>query len=143
MVWKPHVTVAAVVLRDGKFLLVEEETESGLAFNQPAGHLEEGESLVDAVVRETLEADVCEDLDPELPLRDSAWVLPDDLTLVQLSCFAGAYNFGSRWYWLAPGAQPHSVPFPAPDEDGAMTVTGELVNASFDPATGLDRKSVV
>lgn len=55
MIWKPHVTVAAVVQRDGKFLLVEEETEAGLAFNQPAGHLEAGESLVDAVIRETLE----------------------------------------------------------------------------------------
>lgn len=55
MVWKPNVTVAAVVERDGKYLLVEEETDTGLAFNQPAGHLEEGESLVDAVVREALE----------------------------------------------------------------------------------------
>ncbi|MBU1366119.1 MAG: NUDIX hydrolase [Gammaproteobacteria bacterium] len=55
MVWKPHVTVAAVVQRDGKFLLVEEETEAGLAFNQPAGHLEEGESLIEAVAREALE----------------------------------------------------------------------------------------
>ena len=55
MVWKPNVTVAAVVCRDGKFLLVEEETEAGLAFNQPAGHLAQGESLVQAVVRETLE----------------------------------------------------------------------------------------
>lgn len=55
MIWKPNVTVAAVVQRDGKFLLVEEETEAGLAFNQPAGHLEEGESLIEAVVRETLE----------------------------------------------------------------------------------------
>jgi 8-oxo-dGTP pyrophosphatase MutT (NUDIX family) len=55
MVWKPHVTVAAVVQRDGKFLLVEEETEAGLAFNQPAGHLEEGESLLAAVAREALE----------------------------------------------------------------------------------------
>lgn len=55
MIWKPNVTVAAVVQRDGKFLLVEEETEAGLAFNQPAGHLEEGEALVDAVIRETLE----------------------------------------------------------------------------------------
>ena len=55
MIWKPNVTVAAVVQRDGKFLLVEEETEAGMAFNQPAGHLEEGESLVDAVVREALE----------------------------------------------------------------------------------------
>ena len=55
MIWKPNVTVAAVVQRDGKFLLVEEETDAGLAFNQPAGHPEEGESLVDAVVREALE----------------------------------------------------------------------------------------
>ena len=55
MIWKPNVTVAAVVERDGRFLLVEEETEAGLAFNQPAGHLEEGENLIDAVVREALE----------------------------------------------------------------------------------------
>ncbi|GHU33784.1 NUDIX hydrolase [Betaproteobacteria bacterium] len=55
MVWKPHVTVAAVVERDGKFLLVEEETDEGIRFNQPAGHLECGESLTDAVVREVLE----------------------------------------------------------------------------------------
>lgn len=55
MVWKPNVTVAAVICRDGKFLLVEEETDKGLAFNQPAGHLEQGEALLDAVVRETLE----------------------------------------------------------------------------------------
>lgn len=55
MIWKPNVTVAAVVYRDGKFLLVEEETEAGLAFNQPAGHLEQGEALIDAVVREALE----------------------------------------------------------------------------------------
>ena len=50
--WKPNVTVAAVVERDGRFLLVEEETEGGLRFNQPAGHLEQGESLVAAVARE-------------------------------------------------------------------------------------------
>ena len=55
MIWKPNVTVAAVVERDGKFLLVEEETENGLAFNQPAGHLEAGEALLDAVVREARE----------------------------------------------------------------------------------------
>ena len=55
MVWKPHVTVAAVLERDGKFLLVEEETDDGLRYNQPAGHLECGESLSEAAVRETLE----------------------------------------------------------------------------------------
>ena len=53
--WKPNVTVAAVIERDGRFLLVEEETPEGLRFNQPAGHLEEGESLIEARVRETLE----------------------------------------------------------------------------------------
>ena len=55
MVWKPDVTVAAVVERDGRFLLVEEHTERGLLFNQPAGHLEADESIVEAVIRETLE----------------------------------------------------------------------------------------
>jgi ADP-ribose pyrophosphatase YjhB (NUDIX family) len=55
MIWKPNVTVAAVLERDGKFLLVEEETDSGIRFNQPAGHLECREALTDAVIRETLE----------------------------------------------------------------------------------------
>lgn len=55
MIWKPHVTVAAVIERDGKFLLVEEQTDDGIRFNQPAGHLECGESLTAAVIREALE----------------------------------------------------------------------------------------
>ena len=59
MVWKPHVTVAAVIERDGKFLLVEEETDSGIRYNQPAGHLECREALTDAVVREVLEETGC------------------------------------------------------------------------------------
>ncbi len=54
-IWKPNVTVAALVEREGCFLLVEEETEDGLRFNQPAGHLDHGESLVAACARETLE----------------------------------------------------------------------------------------
>jgi len=53
--WRPHTTVAAIVEQDGKFLLVEEHTERGNRFNQPAGHLEDNESLLQAVVRETLE----------------------------------------------------------------------------------------
>ncbi len=54
-IWKPNVTVAAVIGREGRFLLVEENTAEGLRLNQPAGHLEQGESLFEAVVRETLE----------------------------------------------------------------------------------------
>jgi len=55
MIWKPNVTVAAVIERDGKFLLVEEETAQGVRFNQPAGHLEADESILIAVAREVLE----------------------------------------------------------------------------------------
>ena len=55
MVWKPHVTVAAVVEKDGRHLVVEEHVRGKRVFNNPAGHLEPGESLVDAVRRETLE----------------------------------------------------------------------------------------
>jgi len=55
--WTPHVTVACVIEKDGKYLMVEERDKfSGdLVFNQPAGHLEDGESIADAALRETLE----------------------------------------------------------------------------------------
>src|SRR5262245_54730997 len=55
MSWKPELTVAAVVERQGRFLMVEERVARRLVFNQPAGHVEEGEDLLEAVVRETLE----------------------------------------------------------------------------------------
>jgi len=55
MVWKPDVTVAAVVERDGKFLFVEERASGRVVLNQPAGHLERDETLQAAVARETLE----------------------------------------------------------------------------------------
>ncbi len=55
MIWKPNVTVAAIIEQDGKFLLVEEHTSQGLKLNQPAGHLEANESLLHAVVREARE----------------------------------------------------------------------------------------
>lgn len=54
-IWKPNVTVAAVVERDGKFLVIREKVKGRIVLNQPAGHLDEGESLIDAVIRETLE----------------------------------------------------------------------------------------
>ncbi|NQE48840.1 NUDIX hydrolase [Herbaspirillum rubrisubalbicans] len=54
-VWKPSVTVAAIIERDGRFLMVEEHSAGGLRINQPAGHLEPGESLIEAAVREALE----------------------------------------------------------------------------------------
>ena len=53
--YKPSTTVAAIIEREGRFLLVEEHTPEGLRLNNPAGHLDPGESLLQACVRETLE----------------------------------------------------------------------------------------
>jgi len=55
MTWKPHATVAAIVERDNKFLMVEELIGGKKVFNQPAGHLDPDENLIDAVIRETQE----------------------------------------------------------------------------------------
>lgn len=54
-IWKPHTTVAAVCERDGRYLLVREQVGKRVVYNQPAGHLEAGETLLQAVVRETFE----------------------------------------------------------------------------------------
>ena len=54
-IWRPDVTVAAIIEHRGRFLLIEEVTRRGPMLNQPAGHLEPGETLTAAVIRETLE----------------------------------------------------------------------------------------
>jgi 8-oxo-dGTP pyrophosphatase MutT (NUDIX family) len=53
--FRPSVTVAAIIERDGRFLLIEEETSDGIRLNQPAGHLDPHESLEQAVIREAME----------------------------------------------------------------------------------------
>ncbi|MFC5569127.1 NUDIX hydrolase [Lysobacter yangpyeongensis] len=73
--WQPDVTVATVVVDDGRFLMVEEAVGGQLVLNQPAGHLEPDESLVEAALRETLE--------------ETGWE-------VRLTAFVGAYQ------WKAP-----------------------------------------
>jgi len=75
-IWKPSVTVAAVAEREGRFLLVEEHTEDGLRINQPAGHLEPGETLTEAVARETLE-ETAHPFRPAALLGVYLWRSPD------------------------------------------------------------------
>ncbi|MBE0483418.1 MAG: NUDIX hydrolase [Bacterioplanes sp.] len=53
--WTPHATVATIVRRDDRFLMVEEMSDGRAVFNQPAGHIEAGETVVAAAIRETLE----------------------------------------------------------------------------------------
>jgi ADP-ribose pyrophosphatase YjhB (NUDIX family) len=88
-VWKPNVTVAAVVEREGRFLVVEEETADGLRFNQPAGHLEEGESLVDGTIRETLE-ETAYRFAPEFLVGVYQWQVPDGGVTYLRFAFGGA-----------------------------------------------------
>jgi 8-oxo-dGTP pyrophosphatase MutT (NUDIX family) len=75
--WNPEVTVAAVVERDDRFLFVEERIGGRLVLNQPAGHLEDGETLVEAVVRETREETAWR-LRPEALVGTYLWRSPDN-----------------------------------------------------------------
>jgi 8-oxo-dGTP pyrophosphatase MutT (NUDIX family) len=77
MSFNPEVTVAAIAEQDGRFLMVEERISGRLVINQPAGHLEDGESLVDAVVRETREETAWR-LQPEALVGVYLWRNPDN-----------------------------------------------------------------
>ena len=87
-VWKPNVTVAAIVEREGRFLLVEEETDDGLMLNQPAGHLEANESLVQGAARETLEESAYE-FTPEYLVGVYRWRHPGRNVTYLRFAFAG------------------------------------------------------
>lgn len=91
MIWKPNVTVAAVVEQDGKFLLVEEETAEGIRFNQPAGHWEADETLAQGAVREALE-ETAYHFCPEWLLGVYRWRHPSrDVTYLRFA-FAGSVH---------------------------------------------------
>ena len=86
--WKPSVTVAAVIERDGRFLFVEEEAAGRRVLNQPAGHLDPGESLVVACARETME-ETAHHFTPTALVGVYRWVYPhQDVTFLRFS-FAG------------------------------------------------------
>lgn len=88
MIWKPHVTVAAIVEDKGRFLLVEEDIDGELVINQPAGHLDPGETLLDAVVRETLEESAWH-IEPEALVGIYRWPHPTkDITFLRFAFFA-------------------------------------------------------
>ncbi len=88
MIWTPHVTVAAIVQHKDGFLMVEEEVDGGIALNQPAGHLEENETLVQAVVRETLE-ETAWHFQPEALLGVYRWLSPRNQVTYLRFAFTG------------------------------------------------------
>ncbi len=75
--WIPHVTVAAVVQHKTQFLMVEEQINAQMVINQAAGHWEQGESLIDAVKRETLE-ETAHIIEPDYLIGIYNWTVPDN-----------------------------------------------------------------
>ncbi len=88
MTWKPHVTVAAVIEHEGRFLMVEEKSEGRLVYNQPAGHLDEGEGLIAAAIRETLEETAWRFV-PTALIGFYRWQHPQKSSTYLRACFAG------------------------------------------------------
>ena len=83
--WRPSVTVAAVIERDGRFLFVEEMANGERVLNQPAGHLDPGESLAQAVVREVLE-ETAHRITPTALLGIYRWIYDrEDVTFLRFA----------------------------------------------------------
>ena len=104
--WKPNVTVAAIVEREGRFLFIEEDTADGLRLNHPAGHLDPGESPVQACVREVLE-ETAYDFEPTALVgvylnRFRRTRTGDDITYLRFT-FAGKAGTHHPWRDLDDG----------------------------------------
>lgn len=88
MTWKPHATVAVIVEDPhGRYLLVEERSDGKIVFNQPAGHIEEGEAVIDAARRETLE-ETGWDVEPHAFLGMYRYIAPANGRTYFRFCFA-------------------------------------------------------
>ncbi len=109
-VWKPSATVAAVMERDGRFLFVEERIDGRLVLNQPAGHLDPGESLIAACRREVME-ETAHRFEPTALVGIYRWhYAAKDVTFLRF-CFAGTVQADTggaldkeivRLHWLTP-----------------------------------------
>jgi 8-oxo-dGTP pyrophosphatase MutT (NUDIX family) len=87
-IWRPSVTVAAVIERDGRFLFVEENIDGRRVLNQPAGHLDPGETLIEACRREVME-ETAHRFEPTALVGIYRWLYaPKDVSFLRF-CFCG------------------------------------------------------
>ena len=101
--WAPHVTVAAIIEKNGQFLLVEENVNGKKVLNQPAGHLEDHETLLDAVIRETRE-ETRREFTPEYISGIYRWVHDNGETYLRI-CYAGTVSDEDRTLSLDTGIE--------------------------------------
>src|SRR3954469_13733291 len=87
----PEITVAAIAESDGRFLLVEERINQRLVFNQPAGHVERGESLLTAVIRETREETAWR-FEPKSLIGVYLWQSPESGVTTMRFAFCGTVD---------------------------------------------------
>ena len=87
MDWKPHITVATIVEDSGRFLMVEETRQGRTVLNQPAGHLDPDETLIDAAIRETLE-ETGWDVEPSGVVGIYLYTAPSNGVTYQRVCFS-------------------------------------------------------
>ncbi|WP_426205394.1 NUDIX hydrolase [Pseudomonas sp. TWP3-1] len=87
MDWKPHITVATIVEDNGRFLMVEEHKAGRNVLNQPAGHLDPDETLIEAAIRETLE-ETGWDVEPTGVIGIYLYTAPSNSVTYQRVCFA-------------------------------------------------------
>ena len=99
--WRPSVTVAAVIEDRGRFLMVQERQDGRVVYNQPAGHLEHGESLREAVIRETLE-ETAGVFQPTAVIGVYRWIEPNSGCTYLRVCFAGHCSHFDTGRTLAP-----------------------------------------
>lgn len=85
--WKPNVTVAAIVEQGGNFLMVQENINGRIVYNQPAGHWDFGETLIQAVIRETLE-ETAWHVQPTALISINQWQNAQQVTYLRF-CFCG------------------------------------------------------
>jgi len=95
MQWKPHVTVAAIISTNDQFLLVEERINGDAVFNQPAGHLEYGETLLDAVKREVFEETAWQ-FEPEYLV--GIYLIPGkgEITYIRFCFYGRCFDFDEK-----------------------------------------------
>lgn len=129
-IWRPDVTVATVVEREGHFLFVEERVRGELVLNQPAGHLDPGETLLDAARRETLEETAWE-VRPHALVAIYQWVNPYD-----------GQSFLRFTFAATPLREHPESRLDAGIERALWLTPAELAGGGFQPRTPLVRRSL-
>jgi 8-oxo-dGTP pyrophosphatase MutT (NUDIX family) len=135
MLWSPSVTVAAVIRRQDRFLMVEESPDGQAVINQPAGHLEFGESLFKAACREVLE-ETARTFEPSGLVGVYQWTIPGTERAYLRFCFVGDVSEPIAGFAIDPDIHATHWLTRTEIENGPLPVRSPLVLRCIDDAAG-------